>query len=181
VLEGQTGQVREFLLETSVLERLSQELCDAVTGRANGQAMLEQVERAGLFLMPLDDVHSWWRYHQLFGDLLRARLQQERPARVAALHRAAAAWHEERDLADEAVQHAMAAGDPAWAARLIERYSTRSSSRARERRFNGGSRPCPQAGPLPPAAGPGPTPDGAGWRSHGSGRHCARCRRTGVR
>ncbi len=122
VLEGQPGQVREFLLETSVLERLSGELCDAVTGRAGGQAMLEQVERAGLFLVPLDEVRGWWRYHHLFGELLRARLQQERPARVEALHRAAAAWHEEHELADDAVRHAMAAGDPAWVARLIERY-----------------------------------------------------------
>ncbi len=122
VLEGQTGQVRGFLLETSVLERLSGELCDAVTGRAGGQAMLEQVERAGLFLVPLDEVRGWWRYHHLFADLLRVRLRQERPARVEALHRAAAAWHEEHDLADDAVWHAMAAGDPAWAARLVERY-----------------------------------------------------------
>jgi LuxR family maltose regulon positive regulatory protein len=122
VLEGQPGKVREFLLETSVLERLSGELCDAVTGRAGGQAMLEQVERAGLFLVPLDEVRGWWRYHHLFCELLRARLQQERPARVEALHRAAAAWHEEHELADDAVRHAMAAGDPAWAARLIERY-----------------------------------------------------------
>src|SRR6266516_2626477 len=76
VLEGQTGQVRGFLLETSVLERLSGELCDAVTGRAGGHAMLEQVERAGLFLVPLDEVRGWWRYHHFFADLLQARLQQ---------------------------------------------------------------------------------------------------------
>ena len=75
VLERQSEQVREFLLETSVLERLSGTLCDAVTGRAGSQALLEQVERAGLFLVPLDEVRGWWRYHQLFADLLRARLQ----------------------------------------------------------------------------------------------------------
>jgi LuxR family transcriptional regulator, maltose regulon positive regulatory protein len=122
VLERQTEQMRGFLLETSVLERLSGELCDAVTGRSGGQAMLEQVERAGLFLVPLDEVRGWWRYHQLFADLLRARLQHERPGRAVALHRAAAAWHEEHDLADDALRHAVAAGDPDWAARLIERY-----------------------------------------------------------
>ena len=122
VLERQDEQVREFLLETAVLERLSGPLCDAVTGRPGGQAMLEQVERAGLFLVPLDEVRGWWRYHHLFADLLRARLQQERPGRLLALHRAAAAWHEERGLADDALRHAVAAGDPAWAARLIERY-----------------------------------------------------------
>jgi LuxR family maltose regulon positive regulatory protein len=122
VLDGQPEQVREFLLETSVLERLSGGLCDAVTGRDDGQAMLEQVEQAGLFLMPLDEVRGWWRYHRLFADLLRARLQQQRPDRVAVLHRAAAAWYEEHGLADDAIGHALAAGDTAWAARLIEQH-----------------------------------------------------------
>jgi LuxR family transcriptional regulator, maltose regulon positive regulatory protein len=122
VLERLDGQVRDFLLETSVLERLSGELCDAVTGRTGSQALLERVERAGLFLVPLDEVRCWWRYHHLFAGLLRARLQAERPARVAALHRAAAAWHQEHELADDAVRHALAAGDAAWAARLIEQH-----------------------------------------------------------
>ena len=122
VLDGLPEQVREFLLETSVLERLSGGLCDAVTGRDDGQAMLERVEQAGLFLMPLDEVRGWWRYHRLFADLLRARLQQQRPGRVAVLHRAAAAWYEEHGLADDAVGHALAAGDTAWAARLIEQH-----------------------------------------------------------
>jgi LuxR family maltose regulon positive regulatory protein len=122
VLERQNPQVREFLLETSVLERLSGELCDAVTGRAGSQAMLQDIERAGLFLVPLDEVRGWWRYHRLFADLLRARLQAEQPGRVPALHRAAATWSEEHDLADDAVRHALAAGDTAWAARLVERH-----------------------------------------------------------
>ncbi len=122
VLDGQTDQVRAFLLETSVLERLSGELCDAVTGRAGSQAMLQEIERAGLFLVPLDEVRGWWRYHHLFADLLRARLQEEQPGRVQALHRAAAAWSEEHDLADDAVRHALAAGDAEWAARLVERH-----------------------------------------------------------
>ena len=80
VLEQQSDQVRAFLLETSVLERLSGSLCDAVTGRPGSQVLLEQVERAGLFLVPLDEVRGWWRYHHLFADLLRARLQQEQQA-----------------------------------------------------------------------------------------------------
>jgi LuxR family maltose regulon positive regulatory protein len=120
VLGRQSEQVRGFLLETSVLERLSGELCDAVTGHAGSQAMLEQVERAGLFLMPLDEVRGWWRYHPLFADLLRARLQQQQPGRAAALHRNAAAWHSEHGLADVAVRHAVAAGEMSWAARLVE-------------------------------------------------------------
>ena len=85
--------------------------------------MLEQVERANLFLVPLDEVRGWWRYHYLFADLLRARLQQQHPDRLAALHRNAAAWSEEHGLADDAVRHAVAAGDAAWAARLIERHA----------------------------------------------------------
>ncbi len=80
VLERQTGQVLTFLLETSVLERLSGPLCDAVTGREGSQALLEHAEAAGLFLVPLDAVRGWWRYHHLFADLLRARLQAEQPA-----------------------------------------------------------------------------------------------------
>ena len=122
VLEGQTGQVREFLLETSVLERLSGALCDAVTGRTDSQVMLERVERANLFLVPLDEVRGWWRYHQLFADLLRARLRQEQPSRVLELQRAAAAWCEEHGLADDAVRHALAAGDSATAVRLVEQH-----------------------------------------------------------
>ena len=90
VLEQQSDQVRTFLLETSVLERLSGDLCDAVTGRTGSQSLLEQVERAGLFLVPLDEVRGWWRYHHLFADLLRARLQQEQAGRAVHLHRNAA-------------------------------------------------------------------------------------------
>ena len=73
--------MRGFLLETSVLDRLSGPLCDAVTGRADGQQMLEAIERANLFLVPLDEVRGWWRYHHLFADLLRTRLQQQQPER----------------------------------------------------------------------------------------------------
>ena len=122
VLEQQSEQVRSFLLETSVLERLSGSLCDAVTGRPGCQALLESVERAGLFLVPLDEVRGWWRYHRLLADLLRARLQQDRPARAAELHRNAAAWYEDHGLADEAIRHATAAGEMTWAARLIEKH-----------------------------------------------------------
>ena len=122
VLEHQGERVHEFLLETSVLERLSGDLCDAVTGRAGSQALLEQVEAANLFLVPLDEVRGWWRYHHLFTSLLQARLQQEQPGRVGQLHRNAAAWCEEHGLADDAIRHAVAAGDMSWAARLIEQH-----------------------------------------------------------
>ncbi|MGH3176360.1 MAG: hypothetical protein ACRDPF_21170, partial [Streptosporangiaceae bacterium] len=122
VLEQQPGPVREFLLDTSVLERLSGDLCDAVTGRPGSQELLEQAERAGLFVVPLDEVRGWWRYHHLFADLLRARLQAEHPGRVRDLHRNAAAWYADRGLPDDAIRHAIAAGELTWAARLIEEH-----------------------------------------------------------
>jgi LuxR family maltose regulon positive regulatory protein len=123
VLDRQPAEVRCFLLETSLLDRLSGELCDAVTGRTDGQAMLERVERANLFLVPLDEVRGWWRYHHLFADLLRVRLAEEQPGQAAQLHRNAAAWHERHGLADDAVRHALASGDAVRAARLAERYA----------------------------------------------------------
>jgi ATP/maltotriose-dependent transcriptional regulator MalT len=122
VLAQQPEPVRAFLLETSVLDRLSGSLCDAVAGRTDGQAMLEAIERANLFLVPLDEVRGWWRYHHLFADLLRARLQQQQPERLGELHRNAASWHEDRGLIDDSIRHALAAEDAARAARLVEQH-----------------------------------------------------------
>jgi len=122
VLERQGEQLRMFLLETSVLDRLSGPLCNAVTGGEGSQALLEDAERSGLFLIPLDEVRGWWRYHHLFADLLRARLQAEHPGRVPELHRNAAGWYAEHGPADDTIGHAMAAGDMPWAARLIEQH-----------------------------------------------------------
>jgi LuxR family maltose regulon positive regulatory protein len=122
VLDRQPQPLRGFLLETSVLERLCGPLCEAVTGRADSQALLEQVERANLFLLPLDEVRGWWRYHHLFADLLRARLAREQPERLPVLHRTAAAWCEQHGLIDDAIRHALAAGEMAWVARLIEQH-----------------------------------------------------------
>jgi LuxR family transcriptional regulator, maltose regulon positive regulatory protein len=122
VLARQPEPLVGFLLETSVLERLCGPLCDAVCGRTDSQQVLERVERANLFLVPLDEVRGWWRYHHLFADLLRARLANERPERLPELHRAAAAWHEQHGFADDALRHALAAGEVGWAARLVERH-----------------------------------------------------------
>jgi LuxR family maltose regulon positive regulatory protein len=122
VLDRQPDEVRTFLLETSVLERLSGPLCDAITGRTDSQRLLERVERANLFLIPLDEVRGWWRYHHLFADLLRVRLRQTSPARMVELHRAAAAWCQEHGLLDEAIHHALAADEPDWAGRLVEQH-----------------------------------------------------------
>ena len=121
VLDRQDKELRTFLLETSVLERLSGPLCDAVTGRAGSQALLDQVEREGLFLVPLDEVRGWWRYHHLFADLLRARLEQQ-PGRAEQLHGNAATWYAKHGLADDAIRHAVTAGEMTWAARLIEQH-----------------------------------------------------------
>jgi LuxR family maltose regulon positive regulatory protein len=120
VLSRQTQQRVRFLLETSVLERLTADLCDAVTGGSNSQLLLEELEHDNVFLLALDDERRWWRYHHLFADLLQARLRQDAPERVPALHRAAARWFEEHAYVDEAIRHALLSGDPEWAARLIE-------------------------------------------------------------
>jgi LuxR family transcriptional regulator, maltose regulon positive regulatory protein len=122
VLEQQRDSVRSFLLQSSILERLSGPLCDAVTGRSDGQAMLEELERANLFLVPLDEERRWYRFHNLFGDLLRVRLQLGEAGPVPELHQRAAAWFEQHELIDEAIRHASAAGDVPWAARLVERH-----------------------------------------------------------
>jgi LuxR family transcriptional regulator, maltose regulon positive regulatory protein len=91
VLARQPDRVRTFLLQTSILERLCGPLCDAVTGDSDGQGTLEGLERANLFLVSLDQERRWWRFHHLFGDLLRARLQDTKGDRVRELHQRAAA------------------------------------------------------------------------------------------
>jgi LuxR family transcriptional regulator, maltose regulon positive regulatory protein len=90
VLERQAEEVRGFLLSTSVLERMSAPLCDALTERDDGQRMLEDLERENLFVVPLDDERGWYRYHHLFADFLRGRLWRDNPERVEGLHRVAA-------------------------------------------------------------------------------------------
>ena len=120
VVHRQPEDVRDFLLQTSVLPRLSGSLTDAVTGRTDGRAMLETLDRDNLFLVPLDDQRRWYRYHHLFADMLRARLLDERPGEVAELHRRASAWHEQDGDTTAAVEHALAAGDVDRAAGLVE-------------------------------------------------------------
>ena len=117
VLQQQTETVRQFLGQTAILDRLTAPLCDALTGRDDSQAILEQLERANLFLVPLDDERRWYRYHHLFADSLRAGL--DRP-RQTALHSTAARWFEAHGLAREAIQHALASEDYGYAGGLIE-------------------------------------------------------------
>jgi LuxR family maltose regulon positive regulatory protein len=120
VLARQPADVRDFLLRTSILERLAGPLCDAVTGRDGGKATLIALERANLFLVPLDDRRQWYRYHHLFADVLHAHLLDERPDEVAALHRQASAWFEADGDTAQAIGHAQAAGDDGRAADLME-------------------------------------------------------------
>lgn len=121
VLARQPEQVRDFLLETAVLDRLTGPLCEAVTGRHGAAAMLESVERSNLFLVPLDTQRSWYRYHHLFADVLQARLIAERPEQVRALHERASEWFSSHSLITEAVRHALAAEDFDRAAYLVEK------------------------------------------------------------
>jgi len=124
-LARQSEAVQTFLLQTAILERLQGSLCEAVLGEhggeASGQAMLEQLEQANLFLVPLDDERRWYRYHQLFAETLRHRLQRKHPTLVADLHRRASVWYERQGMTHDAIHHALAADDFAQAARLIER------------------------------------------------------------
>ncbi|HLL98501.1 MAG TPA: LuxR C-terminal-related transcriptional regulator [Rubrobacteraceae bacterium] len=120
VLDRQPEGVRSFLLESSILGLMCAPLCDAVTERTDGQAMLERLEHANLFVVPLDDERRWYRYHHLFADVLRHHLRRTRPNLVLELHRRASGWYEQEGLLDEAIEHAMAAHEPEGAARLIE-------------------------------------------------------------
>jgi LuxR family maltose regulon positive regulatory protein len=123
VLSRQPTSVQTFLLQTSMLERLSGSLCDAVTGQQESQAMLETLDRANLFVTALDDERQWYRYHHLFADLLRSRLQQTVPALLPELHRRASTWYEQHDLIIEAVHHARLAPDVEGMIRLIEQHA----------------------------------------------------------
>ncbi len=142
VLNQQSPVIQTFLLETCILERITAPLCDAVrfgyteiagqpevarssegtavTDRDDSQNILAQLDQVNLFLTPLDDERRWYRYHHLFADLLRSRLEQTQSERVPTLHRRASEWYEENGLIAEAVSHAFAAGETKRVARLVE-------------------------------------------------------------
>jgi ATP/maltotriose-dependent transcriptional regulator MalT len=132
VLSRQPGYVRDFLLQTSILEGLTGPLCDAVTRREAGKATLVALERANLFLVPLDDRRQWYRYHHLFADVLHAHLLDERPHEVAELHGRASAWFEAHDDISQAISHALAGGDTGRAADLMELAMPRMRRERRE-------------------------------------------------
>jgi LuxR family maltose regulon positive regulatory protein len=121
VLQRQPGSVRSFLLKTSILDRLSGPLCDAVTDQEEeGKGMLQALERGNLFVVPLDDRRHWYRYHHLFADVLYAHLMAEQPAQIPILHRRAREWYERHGSVPDAIRHALAAEDFERAADLVE-------------------------------------------------------------
>lgn len=125
VFEQQSIEVQDFLLRTSILERLSGPLCDAVVGRTGSSALLDRLERANLFMIPLDQSRTWYRYHHLFAGLLRQRLQTTEPVAEKELHRLASLWFSAEGLFSEAIYHALAATNWEQAAELINKNSTR--------------------------------------------------------
>jgi LuxR family maltose regulon positive regulatory protein len=120
VLGGQPEEVQSFLMKTSILDRLTGSLCDAVTGLNNSQEILESLERLNLFIIPLDEERCWYRYHQLFLDLLRKRAQRQMPGEVDGWHLAASFWFEGMGDLEDAIKHALAADDFAHTAILLE-------------------------------------------------------------
>jgi len=124
VLAGVTDQVRAFLLRTSILERLSAPLCDAVLDGGHAARLLPEIERSNLFLVPLDERRQWYRYHHLFAELLRRELGRSEPELCPDLHRRAAGWFLSHGDADRAIRHTIAAGDHDEAAELVAEHWT---------------------------------------------------------
>jgi LuxR family maltose regulon positive regulatory protein len=121
VLQGLAADDRAFLLQTSILRRLTGPLCDAVTGMTGSSARLRELQRANLFIVPLDEQGTWFRFHRLFAQLLRSELADESSELEPELHRRASAWHADHGPVEAAVEHAVAAGDRALAGSLMVR------------------------------------------------------------
>jgi len=120
VLDQQSESIQEFLLQTAILNRMNGSLCDALTGQDNGQETLDYLEQANLFLTPMDNERRWYRYHQLFADVLQARLMEKESNLIFTLHQRASEWYEQKGSPHEAIHHALAAKDIERAADLIE-------------------------------------------------------------
>ncbi|MGJ3240722.1 MAG: LuxR C-terminal-related transcriptional regulator [Anaerolineae bacterium] len=120
VLNTQPEDVRLFLLQTSILERLNAELCEAITGEDNSQQILERLERDNLFLVPLDNTRQWYRYHHLFGDALQIYLENQYADDVVILHKRASNWYKTQDKPFEAIHHALASKDVVLISNLLE-------------------------------------------------------------
>jgi LuxR family maltose regulon positive regulatory protein len=120
VLQRQPEHIRTFLLQTSILDRMNGSLCDAVTVREGSRALLESLERANLFVVPLDNKRQWYRYHHLFADVLRAYASDDDSLELASRHRSASEWFEQQGDIPASIRHALAADDAERAAGLIE-------------------------------------------------------------
>ena len=157
VLEHQPEDVRRLLLRTSILERVNGALADVLAGTTGSERILLELEQANAFVVSVDAEHSWFRYHELFADLLRLELRRTDPSAVAGLHRAAAAWLEEHGYMVEAVRHAQAAEDWPHAARLVADHSFSLSLDGQEATMQRCSPPSRRA-PSPILSSPGPSP-----------------------
>ena len=149
MLTHQFPAIHTFLLKTSILDRFCASLCEAVIGETdpawNARACLDWIERSELFLIPLDNQREWYRYHHLFQELLQQRLAAEMtPEQVSTLHRRASAWFEEQGLIDEALHHALAAGDLDLAARQMSPGCARCSTAKTGRPWSAGCALLPE-------------------------------------
>ena len=147
VLDLQSEDVQNFLLQTSILERLNGSLCDAVCAGARagqGQEMLEVLERSNLFIIPLDEERHWYRYHHLFASLLRARLAHFKTGPINDLHQRAADWFEQNGYPEDAIHHALAAQDFPRAADLVERIAEKVWFNGQYARLTGWVRSLPE-------------------------------------
>jgi LuxR family maltose regulon positive regulatory protein len=133
VLSRQPGEIRDFLCRTAILDRFAPSLCDAVVGSADATEIIDILERENLFLVALDDDRQWFRYHQLFGQMLLSRLVQTEPDLVPVLHRRASEWHQRWGSVEEAIVHALAGGDIAGAIDVVARNWTSCIDTARMR------------------------------------------------
>lgn len=122
VLESLQRETQDFLLQTSILDRLCESLCDAVTDGKNSQRKLDDLEADGLFLVPLDERREWFRYHQLFADFLREELERRYPDQLTNLHRRSARWYLDHELPEQAFHHAIAGDDPDLVVEMITLY-----------------------------------------------------------
>jgi LuxR family transcriptional regulator, maltose regulon positive regulatory protein len=120
VLQRQPESIRDFLLQTSILDRFCVSLCNAVTERQDGKEMLDNLERSNLFIIPLDDQRQWYRYHRLFADVLQTRLMEAQSDQGTTLHSRASVWYEQNSLRADAIRHALIAREFERAADLIE-------------------------------------------------------------
>jgi LuxR family maltose regulon positive regulatory protein len=145
VLEGQPEDIQNFLLQTSIIAKFNALLCNAITKTQNSQEILEQFERGNLFILPLDNERVWYRYHQLFADLLQKRLEQEQPENVPELHDRASRWFEDRGLIGDAIQHSLTSRNYDRAAELVDQVTEETLMRSEIETFLSWTRALPES------------------------------------